>query len=240
MKSKIVSILFLVLTLNAITAFGQAVLLEEKPETNMEKKNWGPNRNNYIQFIIYRGQYLPIGGVMLNTNTIQNQSSGVLLQYKRKLNNVFSGIAEAVFNTDQFGLSCDEPSQINGASNYYKEFLTMNSAGINGLVRINFDKRRGNHLGKFIEFGLFADYLIKSTHKGYYKGKTGVSKYKKVTVTESGLEYIVPFHYGFLIRLGVDKYGFYYRNRYTNWILDPTIRGFLPTHQLGLSYCFTD
>lgn len=240
MNSKTSSIIFLVIALTVIPGFGQEVLLEETPNISPQQESWGPNRDNYIQFIMYRGQYLPVGGVMLDTKISQNQSGGVRLQYKRKLNNLFSGLFEAVYNADQFGFSCDKPSQLNGATNYNKELLKMHSAGINVLFRINFDKKRGNHLGSFLELGLFADYLITSKHIGYYVGTEGIDKFNKVKVTESGLNYINPFQYGILLRIGSDKYGLFYRSRYTDWITDPTINGYLPKHQLGLSYSLTD
>jgi len=240
MNSKTSSLIFFVIILTVFPVFGQEVILDEEPETYNLQQSWGPNRTNYFQFIVFRGQYLQIGSSMLETETIQNKSLGGQLQYKRKINNLFSGVVEAVYNFDQFGFDCDKPSQLNGASNYDKEHLKMHSTGINGLFRINIDKRRGNYLGKFLELGLFADYLITSEHIGYYKAKEGVDKFKKVTYTESGLNYINPLQYGILIRLGLNKYGIFYRNRYTYWISDFTINGFLPKHQLGISYSFTD
>ncbi|MEA1877557.1 MAG: hypothetical protein U9N86_11900 [Bacteroidota bacterium] len=240
MNSKTSGIIFLVITLTVFPAFGQEVLIEETPDISIQQESWGPNRDNYIQFIMYRGQYIPVGGLMLDTKTIQNQSGGIQLQYKRKLNNLFSFLIEAVYNADQFGFSCDKPSQLNGATNYDKELLKMHSAGLNVLLRINFDKKRGNHLGKYLELGLFANYLITSNHIAYYEGTEGVDKFNKVRVTESGLNYINPFQYGILMRIGSDKYGLFYRSRYTDWITDPTINSYLPKHQLGLSYSLTD
>ncbi|MCK5821694.1 MAG: hypothetical protein KAH17_07405 [Bacteroidales bacterium] len=240
MKLKIISIIFFVANLTVFPVSGQEVLIDEAPETSTDQGSWGPNRNNYIQLTFYRGQYLPIGGVMLETKTIQNLSTGVQLQYKRKINNTFSGIVEAVYNSDQFGLNCDKPSQINGATSYYKEQLIMHSAGINTLFRVNIDKKRGNHLGQYLEVGLFVDYLFISNHIGFSDGSASSGKFKKVKVTESGLNYINPLQYGYMIRIGMDKYGLFYKNRFTYWINDPTINGFLPSHQLGIVYSFTD
>jgi len=240
MKNKKSRIVFLLIILTVLPSFGQEVLLDETPDTSNQKESWGPNRDNYIQFITYRGQFLPIGIGMLNTETIQNQSAGIQLQYKRKIDNLFSGLIELTYNSDQFGLNCDNPSQINGATNYFKEQLRMYSAGINTLFRININKRRGNHLGKYMEFGLFAEYLIASNHIGYIEGIDETDKFNRVKITESGLTYTKPLQYGFLIRIGADKYGFFYKNRQTQWINDRIINGYLPSHQLGISYSFTD
>lgn len=231
-----IAILLLLIITSFIPGIAQKILLEESPGVTNTKDNWGPNRKHYIQTTAYNLQFLPIGEDLIDLRIAQNQAWGIMVQYKRRLNSVFSLVAAAVYNTDRFSFKTDQASIINMNEEYNKEFLKMQTLGYNERIRLNLNKRRGNHLGKYIDLGFFSEYLIMSRHIGHIPANKSVDGFKNTKIIESGLDYLNPFQYGVIVQFGIDNLGIYYKGKLSKWIADNTIAGNLPVHQIGLNY----
>lgn len=240
MTSKRINIVIIAVLLASAQCLAQKVLIEEQPDINKTATNWGPNRKHFIQTTAYTGIFLPVGENLLNLKTAQSQSWGITIQYKRRFSQVFSLVAGATYNSDRFSFDTNQASFINSSQEYSKEYLKLQTVGYNERIRLNLNRRRGNHLGKYIDIGFFSEFLVASKHIGIIPGDENIDNFKSVKTTESGLNYLQPFHYGIIVQFGINNISLYYKGKLTEWFSDTTIAGILPAHQIGINYAIVN
>jgi len=202
MQIRIFVVLFFCL-LAVIPASGQKVLVYEDlqgdtitPDTGMNRKHY---RHPFIGFAMF------LGGADGPTGAIKSTNSWVFdygVRYKRKFTHFLSGGAEWNYRRLTYTPAGWEIPGLAGESELTSEKLMLVQTGLGLYQRINWQKRRGNFIGRFIDIGVYGNWNLASRHVYSFKQTTG----ERVKVKESGLNYVRPFDYGVLARIGFGNF----------------------------------
>ena len=238
---KIIILLCLALFLTNLNA--QRVLMEEDVTTYDEKnKKWGENLRHFAHFYADYSFYTP--NPFEDQLEIKYGSSNSIsfgYRYKLKLTNWLAIGADIKYNSMSFNLKntfvpfnlADEEIIVHD-----KDKLKLNSAGTEAYIRLNFG-RRGNMIGKFIDFGGYINGIYSTKHIYYNSFNDGnIYKAKKQKTTNSKLQYIEPYFYGAKVRLGINQFvlSFDYRLSalFTEGFTQETLHDALPKFTVGL------
>lgn len=117
-------------------------------------------------------------------------------RYKRKLSETFSFGYDWSVKRDAFFLKQEEGKLVPGPEMHDKEKLVFSSLGAGLYQRINVGKR-GNHMGSFMDIGVYGDWHFFVRHVTHDRQGSQLTKIKR-----SGLSFHEPFAYGALARFG--------------------------------------
>jgi hypothetical protein len=186
---------------------GQKILLD-KDVSKAYQNIRGPNTKSFKQ--VYFGT-----GLIVNYSKyteINNLRSGYLaigFRQKYKLLSFYSIGYEMGYHAMNFNISQAEGKTIPNEELHDKEKLKFHSGNLLLFNRLNIGKR-GNFIGRFIDFGCYINYIFSSTHytKDKIQDETSTSDpdvYAEVRIVKnSRLDYIQNFGYGLFARAGIN------------------------------------
>lgn len=195
---KIFTIILLSFTLGA---FPQDILLQQNVKADSIRPTYGPNLANFIH------GYIGLGFPLHTNKTIDYTKAGASsdfdlgLRYKRKITNYLAVGLEMSLNATSYKLKQSEPKTIPDTVVNDKEKFQISTLSGSGYVRINVG-RRGNYIGNYLDLGTYAGWNFQKKHKTTNGNEAG----EKVRLSTTRLKYIENFSYGFLARIGVNRY----------------------------------
>lgn len=200
----------------------QRVLLFENIDTTYEIPRFGPNRLWYTYPIVKFGVFTPPyekGGVTNFWSTALSYE----IRTKLKLLKWNALVFDVGYRCDRFIISQSDTSYLPTYSGRHKrERLSTQNATITVCDRINFG-RRGNIQGIYLDFGVYADYVMRSAHVAvdeYYDSNSPVAGHGKVRMKTTRLQFINKLNYGFTARFGWEWGSAFVMYRMTDLIED--------------------
>ncbi len=196
-----------------VPALAQKVLLAQDVTKDTVKQTFGPNQKYFGHF--YTGFGLVAGPSEAKGSAVQNLRSNEFLfgyRYKYKVASFYALGLDLALSFQSFNLKQQAGKTLPNTQLYDKEKLKFTNAGLGLYNRFNFDKR-GNYIGKYLDLGVYGNWVPFKTHvyqDDHIFGLIGpLSGVKKVKVRETGLKYVADFNYGALARIGTNQFALY-------------------------------
>jgi hypothetical protein len=178
--------------------------LLDEPVNYDFKKDYGPNGKNYFQgyssFAFMAGP--SDTGVGINYGLSNEGAFG--WRYKRRLTGMFSLVGDLGFRTAQFNISQPKKNYFldttfwhRSAVEHKKERLGYFSIDLGGFIRINFDPRRGDYLGHYLDLGATGSYLFSNRYITLDDQRNA-----RVKTRFTRMPYTNPFQYELTGKLG--------------------------------------
>ncbi len=194
------NLLFAALTLAALCAGAQSVVIAEDVNGTDDKADFGMNRKHYthsftaVQFVAGAPD---LAGAEIVYGRSRSLEYGY--RYKRKLSETFSFGSELMLRRHGYHIKQTDEKLVPDSIIKDREKLVFLDAGLGVYKRINFGQR-GNYIGRFIDLGAWASLIFHSRHV-YFFEEDGVN----VRVRKSGITYPSPLNYGLLVRIGFNN-----------------------------------
>lgn len=195
--------LILICVLASLPAKAQEVLVYEDLQGDTIKSEYGMNRKHYRHPFIGMGFFA--GGAGGPTGKIKTADSWAFeygVRYKRKFTHYLSAGADWSFSRLQYSPSAWEVASLMGDASLKSEKLVLVQTGLGLYQRFNWQKRRGDFIGRFLDVGVYGNWTFASRHVYSFEQATG----ERVKVKKSGLDYVSPFDYGLLARIGFGNF----------------------------------
>lgn len=202
---KIIAITFL---LASLSAFSQDILLQQNVKADSIRPTFGPNLRNYFH------GYIGLGFPVYTNEPVNYTKAGVSsnfdlgLRYKRRITNYLAMGLEMGINTTGYKLKQTDPKTIPDTIINDKEKFQISTLMSSGYLRINMG-RRGNYIGNYLDLGAYGGWNFQKKHKTINENAEG----EKVRLSTTQLKYIENFSYGFLARVGINRYALTARYR---------------------------
>ncbi len=205
---KILKILFI---LSISTNYGQTVLISDFTPDDFSNidGNFGPNRKYYIY------NYLG-GGIKsslvkkLNEDFISLKLGSELnfgTRYRIGFGRVFAIIYDLQLNSSWNKINLKENPVIPiSVINLKKVSYIYHQIGNSISTQFNFNPKRGNRLGTYLDLGVFGSYIYSNKFR-YKLELADLSDNTVVTIKK--MEYFNKFIYGLIGRIGKEKFIFY-------------------------------
>ena len=166
------------------------------PEFGMNRKHF---RHAYVGSQIFLGEAEGPSGEI---RTGLSWATEYGMRYKRRFSNVFSGGIEWSIRRLEYIPKNWGMVYMHEWGDLKNERLLLMQTGLGLYQRINFQKRRGDYIGRFLDLGLYGNWNFFSRHIYIFKN----TKDERVKVKTTHLSYIEPFDYGVLARLGFGNF----------------------------------
>jgi len=199
-------ILFISLLLS-VPLYGQKILMD-KDVSKAYQNIQGPNTKSFKQLYIGYGMIID-NSPELQISNIKSGCFSTGFRHKFKLLSFYSFGYEIGYNALHFNIKQTEDKMIPNNALHDKEKLRFHNGNFLLFNRLNIGKR-GNVIGKFIDFGGYVNYVFSASH--YTKDKiqenqssTEPDVHAEVRVVKNTrLDYIRPFGYGLFGRAGIN------------------------------------
>lgn len=227
--------LFLILNFFLCTnGYSQTVLMKETIDTTKKLAVVGPNRKHFGHLITAYGFSIP-------TNTSEYSikpfgSGNYFLGYrnKQRINNTFAYGFSIAYNYHNYLLAPNLTDTLPSPFRFDKESIKFNNVYFDLYQRVNYG-RRGNSLGKFIDFGFFGEYAFSTVYSIKHNlSANNTMQANRMAVKYKNINYLNPFNYGVTLRVGFDKYVFYGSYRLSNCVKGNTVMKELPRLSAGI------
>lgn len=190
----------------------QKVLLYQDVAQDTVKQTFGPNLKYFGHF--YGGFGMMAGPAETGSEIDYLKSHEFLMGYrfKYKVGKVYGLGFDATVTFQSVFLKQEEGKTLPTPDLYEEEKLKFTNVGLGFYNRFNFGKR-GNYVGNFLDLGVYGNLMPFKTHiyeDDHLFGLVGpLDGVKKVKVRETGLKYLSDTNYGFLARIGFNRYVLY-------------------------------
>ncbi|RYD81469.1 MAG: hypothetical protein EOP53_06280 [Sphingobacteriales bacterium] len=182
------------------------LLAEDRTKQNDTTPSRGKNEPNYTHTFIGLGMLLGKAeeGMDIGYGRSLQFMSG--MRYKRKLSGMFAlGLEPAYkytginFNKKEANTFLDTTFWGKGTdTTHHLEKLGLHTASLGGFLRINFDPKRGNTIGTFLDLGVAGDYIFANNYTT--KGELANGTFVKTRFTRN--DFISRFQYNYFARFG--------------------------------------
>ncbi|MBL4623733.1 MAG: hypothetical protein JKY42_01110 [Flavobacteriales bacterium] len=193
---------FILIMAISCIAYTQTVLLEQHVDEDTTRENYGPNLKHYMYTAIRYGLVSgssDVVGLPVKYGNASEITWGI--KYKNRLSDLFSWGLGINYSAQYFPLKQDSSKIYPNSILHDKERFTFNNLGADLFARINFDNRRGNVIGTYIDLGGYLDWVFLT--KYYTKDKNPAGSMSKNTeVTQTGLTTTHNFNYGATAKIG--------------------------------------
>ena len=168
----------------------------------------GPNTKSFKQLFIGTGLVIN-NSQDIEINTLRSGYFAVGFRQKFKLLSFYSIGYEAGYNAWHFNIKQSEDKMIPNMDLHDKEKLRFHSGNILLFNRLNIGKR-GNVIGRFIDFGGYMNYIFSTSH--YTKDRiqdnippSDQDVHAEIRIVKNtGLDYVQSFGYGLFGRAGIN------------------------------------
>lgn len=189
----------------------QTVLLSVDRSSDSLQTNFGPNKKTFVNFYFRGGMVAGSDCPGARLKTMSSGEYGFGLRIKRKLNRSLAYGFDLQWQNLIFKLDQEHGKRFPDTVLHNVERYDLASVRTGAWFRINFDKDRGNSMGKFMDFVVSAEALTAPKHITKDDQPDG----SLVKRQEKQLPYIEPFqaHLGF--RVGSGRFIAYLNYRLT-------------------------
>ncbi len=200
-KESIITLVFIFLCLSENRA--QTVILS-KSVSDTAESNFGPNKKHFLHF--YLGYGFVAGKNMSGSEINYGRSGGFTygIRYKMKISGLSSFGFDIGYKGANYSLSQTAGKVFPDGTQHKSETLSCPSLELALYNRINFDIKRGNYMGKFLDIGIAYNRYFWITHVTNDDLPNGT----EVEVTTTKLKYVEYNNYTVFARLGINKYIF--------------------------------
>ena len=206
----------------SLNVFSQTVLLEEDvTKLDFLKPKFGQNMTNYYHWFVDYGFFAsPSEGIGADIYYGLSHTFSVGNRYKRRLNDFLAVGVEASYLYMVYNLEQNAEKTVPNNIQHKKEKFRLNTVNGGVYFRLNFGKR-GNIVGKFIDIGTYGNWAfnLKHTYTDKIDDSGNPVGYKEQKTVNKQLNYFEPFSYGFIVRMGINRYtifGMYRMSDYFN------------------------
>ena len=209
----------IIIVLISVSGTSQTVLLEQHVDSDTTKENYGPNLKHYLFTAL--GSNFAAGKSSAVGLPIRYGSAGEItwgVKYKNRLNNTFSWGLGINYTAQYFPLEQDSSKTYPNNILHDKERLTFNNLGGDLFARINFNKRRGNVIGTYVDLGGYIDWVFLTKHYTKDKSPSG-SISKSIEVTQTGITTVNSFNYGTTAKFGYKSIAFVAKYRWSDMFI---------------------
>ena len=207
MKKRLFSTVLVVFLFSYFTVYAQKPILSEYPEDLYVKNIWGNNRLHNLSVNIGFGSYIIIfEAEELKVYPVRSNSSHVGLRYKLRFCNFYAWGLDLNWNTSNYSIKQNSNNIFPDTLTHHKENFNFHNIGLGYYNRFNFDVKRGNIIGKYLDIGIWGNWRFSAQHTfvdnfetpqhGAYKSRTQLSE----------LNYLTDFHWGVNARLGINSF----------------------------------
>lgn len=202
---KQILILFTVIFIYCYNTIAQEVILENDVD-ELYADSTGPNMRSYGHLYacwnFCAQQSEGEGGDIMPGRSFIFKTG---YRHKFKLSPVFAVGMGVNYSFNHYLLKDDSTKIFPTAKIYDKERFRLHNLGFEAYVRINFDKRRGNYLGKYMDLGGYFTWIYAANNlviTNEYNDSThsNITRIKYVS-----LNYVEPYSYGLTARIGYNK-----------------------------------
>lgn len=225
MKNTFIISILLLFSLNLIS---QDVLLEENVKDKKEVKK-GPNKKYFTHMYYGMDFYLPPNEV--GSEIIYGRSWDMNFGWRAKLKvaKFYSLGYTFDYSYTHLRMKQNEDKITPDDIEYNKQSLRTHQAKLGLYNRFNFDKRRGNRIGNFLDLGVYGGYIFSTRHKNEIKEDH--STYLEV---HRKLDYIERLNYGAFANLGFNSYVITFKYRLSDFFKEDTDYPEISPFTLGL------
>lgn len=180
--------------------YGQRVVISEDLRSRDEIPELGMNRKHYRHF--YTGFQFAAGkpedpGAQILYGRSLAFDYG--MRYKRRFNNTFSAGYDLALKRSAFFIRQQGDKLVPDPAIHDKEKLVFLTGEFGLYKRINYG-RRGDHIGRFIDFGAYGAWHFNVRHVSFDEFDN-----ERIRVRRSGMDYPEPLGYGLVLRLGFNN-----------------------------------
>lgn len=228
------NLICILLLLGSTFVNAQTTLLEEEV-TLEDSAKVGPNKKRFGHTYFAIG--VPFGNSesdSVGLKVIDSYDFMFGYRFKYRLTNFYSIGFGLAFDLKSYSIKQDSNKIFPNTTLHEWERLSLKNLSGDVYNRFNFG-RRGNHVGKFLDLGAYANWVFASSFKIFDKhsitNSVGASNTKQV---HKGLVYLNDVNYGLLARVGFNKFVFYGTYRMSDIFRSEYIFTELPRFTAGL------
>ncbi|MBE0664107.1 MAG: outer membrane beta-barrel protein [Bacteroidales bacterium] len=226
-------LLFILILILSEPLKGQQLVISENLKADTIIPAFGANRKHFGH--IFFGLHHIAGEPELNTDNLSDWSSWAFefgYRYKRRFSQTLSAGAE--LSVKRMSHSIKHWAMLNTpeATEIEKHKFIFTQTGLGLYQRFNYNKRRGNFIGNYIDVGVYGDWNINA--RQIYKFRNTADE--KVVYKKSNLDYINPFEYGILTRLGFNKFAAKASYRLSDHFDETSALGEFPRLTFGVEF----
>lgn len=181
--------------------YAQAVLLEQDLSKDSLVKKTGPNLRHYHHFYMSLGFAADQAEKGAEINYGSSNSFDFGYRYKLKICNHYAMGTDFWWGSDGYNMKQANTKLLPDTILNDKEKFTFYNFGLGYYNRINFGKR-GNHVGNYLDFGVYGQWTYNLVH--YTKNK--MTNGNVVEVKTKKLNYYNPLNWGVNARIGFNRY----------------------------------
>ena len=216
---------FAVLLLFSVIRDGKAqvTLLSQKVDTSGKISKIGPNRLFFAHGTSKSGLTFWPQSRGMQTNWWSG-SIAYGVRMKLRASNWYSLVCDFDFRYDRFSISQKTPKALPFETvRHRKERISVHNLSLLLGNRFNAG-RRGNSLGRYLDFGIYGDWVFRTSHviiDRTYNSSSPDGSDQRIRVKNTGLPYIENFNYGLFVRIGGNLIGLFATYRWNEIIIDP-------------------
>lgn len=230
---KIFALLFLFLSVYAVQA--QTAVLDETvtPYDTVRPDN-GPNGKHFTNTFI--GWHFAVPTEINDMAPVKPLSSmGFRFGWMRKyrISNFLSVGYMLDFNTFSYSYSQSDSKTFPDSLNHKSQNIGLSSLGTGLYFRFNFDAKRGNYIGHYLDAGAYGDWLFSRSLQ--IRDEIDFDQTQRTRI--SNLYYAEKYQYGLYAAIGINKFTFFGRYRLSNVIKEPFSSAELPRLTVGIGIC---
>ena len=205
MKCIIIVTLFSICCFTKVTS--QEIVLE-KNVNEMYADSTGPNMKSFGQVYASMGFCAQQSeGEGANIEPGRSFITKFGYRHKYKINPVLALGFGVNYGYSHYLLSADSAKIFPTNQVFDKEKLRVHNIGFELFGRINFDKNRGNFLGKYMDLGGYFNWIYAANYLAITKEFDPNMNADIIKTKYTNLSYVEPFSYGFVVRLSFNKVG---------------------------------
>lgn len=182
------------------------LLAEDRTEKNDTTPSFGINEANFFHFRTGMGMIFGPEGDGVGFGFGRSLEPFIGFRYKRKLSGMFSIGLDPTYKYSAFNFNDKDKNAFldtnfwgSGTDTFHnREKIGLHSVGLGAFIRINFDPKRGDYMGTYLDLGAGGDFIFANEYitKGELQNGTMV----KTRYTRN--PFISRFQYNYFARLG--------------------------------------
>lgn len=197
------------------------------------RPKFGPNGHNFIHSYYGLHSIIPLevnDKAPVIPGLSMGYKAGVLGKFRVCDFLAFGYIFE--FNTFNYRFKQSSDKNFPDTLNHLRQNIVFTTLGSGLFLRINFDARRGNYLGYFLDMGGYADWNMSRVYKSKDKNDMDELVYSRIT----RLYFTEQYQYGLYANIGLNKINIYARYRVSDLFKSPFKSAELPRLNVGLGF----
>lgn len=226
-------LLFVVILILSNSLIGQQIDISENLIGDTAIPASGANRKHFGH--IFLGLHHIAGAPELSTDKLNGLRSWAFefgYRYKKRFTQTLSAGADLGIKKMSYSIKHWEMLHTPEAAEVDKHKLSFMQTGLGLYQRFNYNKRRGNYIGNYIDAGVYGDWNLNTRQVYKYRNDAD----EKVVVRKSKLSYISPFEWGILTRFGFNRFAAKATYRLSGHFNEISALGEMPRFTFGLEF----